>query len=116
MATGPSKYICAGGAPPSSLSKEMKISVITMREPIGLSLEMSPNRAVRPERSLPFLPPGLSPTSRICASRSMSPALRRALAAIVLLPGAGADAEKRDMLVQRGRLMRLSSVRVVVWE
>jgi hypothetical protein len=38
------------------------------------------------------------------------------LAAIVLLPGAGADAEKRDMLVQRGWLVRLASVRVVVLE
>lgn len=41
----------------------------------------------------PFLPPGLSVRSRIVVSRSIRPALRRALLAIVLEPGAGVGLE-----------------------
>lgn len=70
-----------------------EISVITMRVPAGLSFVKSITLVVRPERVFPFLPPGLSPTSRICVSLSMSPALRKALLAMDLAPGTGADAE-----------------------
>lgn len=41
---------------------------------------------------MPFLPPGLSVASRMVASFSMSPALRRALAAIAFEPAEGAGA------------------------
>ena len=65
---------------------------------IDLSFVRSIKRDARPERILPFLPPGLlSVMSRIVASRSMSPALRSAFAAIALPPGAGAGEEKTDM-------------------
>lgn len=77
--------------------KENEISVITMRVPIGVFFVKSSARVVLPERVLPFLPPGLSPTSRICVSLSMSPALRKALLAMDLVPGTGAEVEKRDI-------------------
>lgn len=78
---------------------ETKMSrIITMREPEGLSFMMS-IRIVLPERSFPFLPPGvLSPTSRMVASRSMRPALRKALVAMDLEPAGGAET---DMIVHQ---------------
>jgi len=69
-------------------------SVITVREPpIGLSMSMI--LVVLPKRVLPFLPPGVS--SCIGVSRSMRPARRKALAAMVFEPETGAEADMIDM-------------------
>jgi hypothetical protein len=69
-------------------------SVITEREPpIGLSRSMI--LVVLPKRVLPFLPPGVS--SCIGMSRSIRPARRRALDAMVFEPDGGAEADISDM-------------------
>jgi len=68
---------------------------------IGLSFVRSSILVVLPERSLPFLPPGVSVASRIGASRSIKPALRKALAAIALLPGTGAEADETDIMSRK---------------
>ncbi|RPD61115.1 hypothetical protein L227DRAFT_76166 [Lentinus tigrinus ALCF2SS1-6] len=55
----------------------------------------------------PLRPPCLSETSRIFASVSMSPALRRALAAMARVPGAGVGLENAgcDMVGSGGALV-----------
>ena len=61
MAIEPSKWVQDW---PSYLVVNKMSNIITIRVPVGLSFTISGNR-VRPERSLPFLPPGLSEASRI---------------------------------------------------
>ena len=46
----------------------------------------------------PFLPPGLSKASRMVASLSISPALRRALVAMAFEPAEGAGAGVENMM------------------
>ena len=58
IAIEPSKRV------PSYLVVKKMSNVITIRVPISLSFAISGNR-VRPERILPFLPPGFSDASRM---------------------------------------------------
>lgn len=58
---------------------------------------------------LPFLPPGLSPISRIGVSRSMRPALRSALVARVLDPGAGEGLENIEVVLSVGQVASMRS-------
>jgi len=61
MAIEPSK--CVQDWPSHLVVKKMS-NIITIRVPVGLSFAMSVT-LVRPERILPFLPPGFSEASRI---------------------------------------------------
>ena len=72
--------------------------IFTVREPKGFSMLMSDVLVVLVERTLPFLPPALSVASRIMESRSIRPALRRAVEVIPLPPGI-CDWVERDIAV-----------------